>query len=384
MKSSLKICTKRSTHLLCLLTLSSLLHYGCNLEEPEYRAGDHIGFDLTFSKDNLSEQYLTDTTVHLYIDGPEAESFAIQVSDETILVPRSEGRPELDTRYFDCEEDISESCQPQQEEVMVYPFARSFDVKSTGEVTIDFLVNGKRFLSKKVSLVNANDIKFDSELNEDGSQWVAVFGQHIMRVTPEINGEGIDFSEITDQSTLPENVQVYTSSNERELVVKVYPEEVGLISFDLELGGKLIPFRFQAVEANAYSQFEVVQQEVKEYRQEDDSVLLRSSSKIKAEFLNGDGNEETIHGAMATWTRKDTGESIFAAHVSYDYSETEQVPFTVTIGEMSKEIFIPMDPQSSIAKVMELGCDAQAGRQSSFMLLALLLLVLVSRRKQIA
>ena len=93
-----------------------------------------------------------------------------------------------------------------------------------------------------------------------------------------------------------------------------------------------------------------------------------------------------IFGTSVVWTRLDIDhpidlEELHGDMLTFEYSETETVPFKVTAGDISQTVNLPMNPESTFINVSDTfrGCTA-TGSLVDHALMSILLLGLMALR----
>lgn len=384
----------------CLFMIGATHLIGC--DQPSYELHDNVNTELSFGTklSSLSAYYLTNSTVTFTVNrtsGEGAEGLEIRVSDEALLKPLVTGEGVSLVEPLIEEGCVGSGCEPSdplngQEEGL----SKTFAVMATGAVTITVLDQGELVASERVSLVNATRIT--TSLEEEGSAedsaaqpLIAVNGRHRVEVKAHIEVDGeeqaLSVGGLIEAPSIEGGVSLSRSAWGKHLVLQFEPTQEGSNAASLKLGGQDVRVELDAVGLDEIADLQITNAERGTSTELDENGEERVVNLHQSTLSVLNEQEVEILGAIATWTAVDHPElsPISASRLVYEYSETERVTFEVKVGELVKEVTLPMNPQSSVFFGESIdSCDQASAKALPSLLLLMLSVIYTVRRQAVA
>jgi len=380
-----------------LFMIATTYLIGC--EQPDYRIRDNIGVEVSLFSNPatlLSARYLTNSTVTFSVtrsEGGGAEGLEIKVSEPSLLKRISEENViNLDPVAFE-EECVGDNCNTPIEQEVEEGLRQSYAVQGAGAVTLTFLDDGKEIASERIELFDASRVTTSVKglTEEEGAEQalhIAVGGRYQVQVDAyvDVNGEeqAIAVGGLVEAPRVEGEVGLSRTPWTRRLAFNFEPTQAGDQLVALKLGGHDVRVDLQAVELDVISELKVSHEQHSSSTSVDDQGEETTIELYQSSLSVFDASETEILGAKATWTALDAPEiaPITSSRLVYEHSERESVTFEVRVGDLVKEVTLPMNPQSSILYGEELeGCDQANASAVPSLLIMMLCATYVARRR---
>ena len=403
---------------ICAALLCSSAFIGCDIRidgPPNHQISDsHNNHELKlFTNDHLVGRYVTGSSVSFTItrrieSEASVEDLAIESSDSTLLRIAEEIQREnvANTEPSCIPGGACDSLEDSSLEPALSSLTKRFDVLGTGRVTLTFRDGDEVILSRQIELVEASSLKLsrnipkalrDEIASAAGEGEKVIIGKEFsLRLHAMTQSEGseseIDISELT-QLPNGEGFTIGQSSPYHKGVrLHITPRTEGELAIPVSMGGQSLEMNFTVVDASEVVSF-IVDHELTVPANEEieGSVDLGSAFAVAK-----DESGSPVYGADFIWERLEVdmlGTEFVAQSFSGDvlhftYHAEARVPFKVTMGEHSKTVYLPIDPESfdeiGAGNAFADGCDARGDLSGSILLAFLLMGIMAIRRRSAA
>jgi hypothetical protein len=365
-------------------------------DTPAYEIRDNVNTEVILFNTEaavLSSHYLTHSTVTFSVqrtDGESAGDLVIEVSEPSLLQALAEGEGvNLDPEQVQ-EECVGEGCANLEAEEGA--LTRTYAVQGPGTVTLTFKADGEEIASKQVELIDASRLSIMEEQVEqehtEEASLIAVDGHHQIQVKAYIEVEGeerqLGIGGLIELPTTEGEVSLSRGVWSKSLALNFEPTQEGESAVNVQLGGQELLVKANAVALDEITDMKFTHAPHGQSTRTDENGEELEVNIHQSTLSVFNAEEVQILGAIATWTAVDHPEiaPILAPRIVYEHSETEQVTFEVKIGELVKEVTLPMNPDAQVLYGESLeGCDQSSSGAFPSLLLSLLIALHIIRRR---
>lgn len=292
------------------------------------------------------------------------------------------------------EECVGDSCTLSSESDTDEGLKQTFAVQAPGVVTLTFFDDGKEVASQTVQLVDASRVTTSIEAlmvaqnAEQELPLIAIGGRYQVLVDAyiKVDGkeEGLGIGGLIEMPTIEGEVSLSRTNWTQRLALNFEPTEAGESTVTLKLGGQDVRVNLKAIELDSITNLEVKHEAYGSTTRTDEDGDEIEVPLYQSNLSVLTAEESQVLGTVATWTAIDHPEfnSVTSSRLIYEYSESEMVAFEVKVGELVKEVLLPMNPNSSILYGEEIeGCNQANARTLPSLLLMMILVTHIVRRR---